>query len=481
MKYIFLLCFSFLSFSAIAKAGTAPTGHDIKVKLDNYDHKILVLGFYYGEKTYVKDTADIDDKGWFTFKADTLLPCGMYLLVLQPDNNFIQFAMGTDDQEFSMTVNAKDPVNTLQAKGSKEVQEFYEYMRYLGSVRPIADSLRADFEKKRANPADSISIIKQLDDLDKRVKAFQAQAAARNKGTVVGKIILAAIEPEAPEFKGPADSIAFWRYYYVKEHFFDNIDIADPCLLRGPVMHQKVDYYINKLTPQHPDSINLAIDYILEKTKNSPDVYKYWAIHFLNEYAKSQIVGFDACYVHVGKKYYCGGKCTWTTKEDLDKICENVGRLEPILMGKIAPNIMGKTKEGQPVALYDVDADYTVLFFWAPDCSHCKKAAPHVVEFYNKYKSKGVKILSFCTAVTDQGPECWKGVEEKGFNDLINISDPYIQSKYKTLYDVRTTPQVFILDRKHEILMKRISPEQLSEVMEQVMKMEERKVKEGKK
>ncbi len=481
MKNAFLFLLLFFSTQLIAGDPTTKGGHLITVKLDNYPHNTLVLGFYYGEKTYVKDTAIVDAKGVFTFKADTLLPCGMYLLVLQPDNNFIQFAMGEEDQEFFVSADAKDPVKTLQVKGSTEVHEFYEYMRYLGSVRPLADTLRSEFEAKRANAADSIRITKELDALDKKVKAFQAKAAEKNKGNIVGKIIKAAIEPELPEFKGHPDSVGLWRYYYTKEHYFDNIDLTDPCMLRSPIMHQKVDYFINKLTPQHPDSINIGLDYIMDKVKGSPDVFKYFAIHFLNYYAKSQIVGFDACYVHMGRKYYCSGKCDWSTKEDLDKICENVARLEPILIGKIAPNIIVKDRDNKPVSLWDVDADYTVLFFWATDCGHCKKAAPHIVEFQNKFKSKGVKVFTVCTAVTDQAPECWKGVEEKGFNDLINTYDPYIQSRYKTIYDVRTTPQVFILNRKHEILMKRISAEQLSEVMEQVIKIEERKLKEGKK
>jgi hypothetical protein len=70
-------------------------------------------------------------------------------------------------------------------------------------------------------------------------------------------------------------------------------------------------------------------------------------------------------------------------------------------------------------------------------------------------------------------------VEEKGFTDFLflNTYDPYIQSRYKTLYDVRVTPQIFILDRKHEILMKRIGAEELSKVMEQVMQFQEDKKK----
>lgn len=102
-----------------------------------------------------------------------------------------------------------------------------------------------------------------------------------------------------------------------------------------------------------------------------------------------------------------------------------------------------------------------------------------MVEFAKKFKDRGVKVFAVCTAVTDKGPECWKGVEEKGFTDFLflNTYDPYIQSRYKTLYDVRVTPQIFILDRKHEILMKRIGAEELSKVMEQVMQFQEDKKK----
>ena len=77
----------------------------------------------------------------------------------------------------------------------------------------------------------------------------------------------------------------------------------------------------------------------------------------------------------------------------------------------------------------------------------------------------------------------WDSIKEKEFSDeyFYNYYDPYLRSKYKTLYDVQTTPQIFILNRKHEILMKRIGAEQLGDVMEQVMKFQEEKKKQGNK
>lgn len=102
-----------------------------------------------------------------------------------------------------------------------------------------------------------------------------------------------------------------------------------------------------------------------------------------------------------------------------------------------------------------------------------------MVDFAKHFKDRGVKVFNVCTAVTDKGPDCWKGVEEKEFSDdlFINTYDPYLQSRYKTLYDVQSTPQIFILDRKHEILMKKVGAEELIKVMEDVMRFQEEKKK----
>ncbi len=478
MKRIFSLSIAFLISLSFAFANTGP-GYNIRVKLDNYPQTQLVLGFYYGDKTYVKDTVDIGTDGYFTFKADTLLPCGVYLLVTKPDNNFIQFVLPPDAQQFTIQSDVKDFVSKMKFKGSDDNDRFYDYLRFLGKMRPEADTLRAQMNRLKNNPADSIRITEKLADIDKQVKKLQSDITTKYPGSMTAKVVKASIEPEPPVFTGDEKEAGLKRYYWYKAHFFDNIDVADPCMLHGPVLHAKIDQYITKVTPQHPDSLNISIDYVLSKMTNSSENFKYYLIHFLNQYAKSNIVGMDGCYVHIVNKYYATGLAPWTKKEDLEKIVDNAKRLEPILIGKIAPNITVMDRNNQPHSLWDVDADYTVLFFWAPDCGHCKKAAPFLVEFARNFQNRGVKVFAVCTATGDKGGECWKGVEEKGFTDdlFLNMSDPYIRSRYKTLYDVQTTPQIFILDRKHEILMKRISGEELGKVMEQVMKFQEDKKK----
>ena len=93
-----------------------------------------------------------------------------------------------------------------------------------------------------------------------------------------------------------------------------------------------------------------------------------------------------------------------------------------------------------------------------------------MLEFYDKYKDKGVEVFAVCTKVTDKVPECWTHIKEHNMIQWINVTDPYLRSRYKQIYDIRTTPQIFILDDKKEILSKRISAEQLPELMDELIK-----------
>jgi thiol-disulfide isomerase/thioredoxin len=136
-------------------------------------------------------------------------------------------------------------------------------------------------------------------------------------------------------------------------------------------------------------------------------------------------------------------------------------------------------KDGSKINLHDVESPFTVVYIWDPDCGHCKKAAPKVVEFYEKFKDKGVTIFSICGKFTDEVKTCWDTIEEKGFDNFMNVVDPYHRSKYKVLYNIKSTPQIFILDENKEIIMKRIGAEQLSEVMDQII-LQEQKEMQGK-
>ena len=181
----------------------------------------------------------------------------------------------------------------------------------------------------------------------------------------------------------------------------------------------------------------------------------------------------DAAYVHLVEKYYATGQAPWTEEEQLNKIIDNAKALKPLLIGKIAPDIELETIDGTKQSLHDVDSEYTILYFWRYDCGHCKKSTPYMKDFYEKFKDRGVKVVSVCTKFTDEVEGCWEYIDEKEIGDWMHFVDRYHRSRYMKVYNIKSTPQLYILDRNKEILSKRIGAEQLEEVMDRIIELRE--------
>lgn len=468
-----------LSFCFISLFGFAQDGFEIKVKIDGFEKDSLFLGYHYGDKQFLRDTAAKDEKGWFTFKGEEALPGGMYLVVMPPDNKFFELLVDENNQKFEVHTEFLEPNKVKSIKGSTDNKMFYEYLNFIGSMRPKAEAINA----RRTEAGEDQKILDQLEKemqgLNESVEKRQKEILEKHPKSLVSAIIRANLAPNIPTYEGTEQEINLKKWMWMLEHYFDNFDLTDDRLVRTSFLHQKVKYYMEKLTVQQPDSIAKSIDHILEKSGKSGDVYQYYLVHFLNQFAKSKLVGMDAVYVHLVNNYYKTGMATWTPDSTLQKIVKNAEELEPILIGKQAPEITLQYKDGTKIALYDIDSPYTILYIWDPDCGHCKKAAPFMVEFYEKFKDRGVKILSICSKFSDEVESCWGSIDEKGYNDFMNVVDPYHRSKYKIKYNIKSTPQAFILDKDKKIIMKRIGAEQMIEVMDQIL-LEDQKAMEGK-
>jgi methyl coenzyme M reductase alpha subunit len=70
---------------------------------------------------------------------------------------------------------------------------------------------------------------------------------------------------------------------------------------------------------------------------------------------------------------------------------------------------------------------------------------------------------------------CWSTIKEREMDVFFNTVDPYHRSRYKTVYDIKSTPQIYVLDHDKKILSKRIGAEQLPEVLTHFIEMKEKR------
>ncbi len=65
-----------------------------------------------------------------------------------------------------------------------------------------------------------------------------------------------------------------------------------------------------------------------------------------------------------------------------------------VKLGQDAPDIVMADTKGQTKKLSDLKGNVVLLDFWASWCGPCRRANPHVVETYHKYKDKGFTVFS---------------------------------------------------------------------------------------
>ena len=160
--------------------------------------------------------------------------------------------------------------------------------------------------------------------MGKIVMDFQTNFTTNNPNILFSKILNASKDIEMPQFPlladGSEDNDLQFKYY--KSHFFDTFDFSDDRLLRTPVFHSKINTYLEKLTAKAPDSLIVSCDYLIEKSRVNPDVFRYVVSYLTSKYERSKIMGLEKVFVHLVNNYYKTNEVTWVDEAQMFKIID---------------------------------------------------------------------------------------------------------------------------------------------------------------
>ncbi len=463
-----LSVFALLSLSLLA---SGQTGHSITVTAPDAPSVKLRLAYHVGSQQYVRDSLVTDGSGKGSFMGSERLPAGVYMIVL-PENVFLEFLID-DDQVFDIGFSKSDPVSTLSFTGSEENNRFLVYQRRWKSLQDEAVTISTRLNGLQPGSPEAAAARKDLSDQEARMKLFLRETANANNGTLLGAIAKAVIPVETPAPSIPPgthniDSVSkLLSYINYKNHFFDNIDFNETGLIRSPVLGGKLEQFFRQVVIQMPDSINREADLLLDKAAGNSDIFQYVAVWLMNRFASSQIMGHDAVVVHLADNVYLAGKAPWASEEYITDLGKRVERLRPNLIGMWAPELLMKSFAGHYISLYDVKADFTILYFWEPDCGHCIESTPKLKEYYDRNRSSGIEVFAVCTQFDR---EKWEEYIVSHSLSWINGWDPERLSRFDFMYNVDSTPMIYILDREKKIIAKRLSVEDIASFIDSYRK-----------
>ncbi|MGI8951185.1 MAG: redoxin domain-containing protein [Chitinophagaceae bacterium] len=446
-------------------------GYSIHVTIKPYKNKKLYLGCYYGKYKNLVDSVFLDDKSEAVFKGKEKLPQGIYFLV-SPERA-IMFEIFMDEQQhFSIKADSVNYSNVIFT-GSKENSLFQEYTSFISKQIPQITSLQQQL--KTASAADSARINTDLKKLNKAIADYRDDIIKNHSKSMLALFFKAVKLPDLPDKNMNATQAA----YYIKQHYWDGVSFTDPRLLRTPFFDSKLDEYFKYYISAEPDSISAEINYMLLSSRTNPELYKYLLGKFTDKYMNPEIMGQDKVFIFLFDNFYAKGDTTWLSAAQKKYIFDRAYSLIANQIGEPAPTLDLVDSSGKTISLYNVQAPFTVVLFWDPDCSHCKVEVPQLDSMYEaKWKAQGIKI--FAVNVADAALKNWKNfVAEHHLEDWINVYQPAEQRRaeatsnqpnYRQLYDVFQTPTLYLLDSSKNIIAKKLSLEQFDDVIQAKIK-----------
>lgn len=457
-----LSCFLFALFLQVNTA-MAQKGYEIKIDIADATNETLFLAHYFADKQYVKDTIVLDANGRGAFKGTDALKGGVYLVVFENRNYFE--LMIDKEQHFALVCKKANPIATLKIKGSRENELFLEYVQFLNKKNLAVETLR---NGKSEEDLKKEPLLSQLNALNQEVAAFRNAFLEKNPNLFFTILLKAGEDPQVPAApllpSGLPDST--FGYWYFRNHYFDNFDLGDHRLLRSPIYHSRLMFYLEKLIPPVPDTISLVLDRLIAMGSKNEETFRYLVSTLASHYERSEIMGMDAVFVHLVNQYYRTRKANWVDEATLVRIIDRADMLQPNLIGKKAPPLTMPNIEQKATSLYALKSKLTIVYFWDSSCGHCKKVTPEIKKLYDKYKQFGLAVYAVSL---EQERENWlKYIGENNLN-FINVIDVENRTGFRRLYDISATPVIFLLDADKKILGKKLTAEQTEDFIKRLL------------
>ena len=212
------------------------------------------------------------------------------------------------------------------------------------------------------------------------------------------------------------------------EHYWDCFALNDKRILTYPLIDKKLEAYFNSL-PINAEIINAEIDKLIAKTGDCVEVRDYLIWYFYRKYYSPDYMNLDDIYIHLVEDYFMKYEMENVSKRILNMMSERANYLKNLKIGAKIPEIGN---------LHSIKSQYVVVFFYDKTCNRCMKDGKTLEEIQTRHPEMTIFPVE---------------INSSGIDNIEN------------LYDIQTTPTIYVLDNQKKIIAKRIKAEQVEQVL----------------
>ena len=448
-------------------------GHSIHISLKPYQNTKIYIGTNYGNSRVLADSAILNDKSEGVFASNKKLTPGIYFVV-SPKYAILFDFLVDENQKFKIIADTSN-LTDVTIIGSNDNIIFKNYSKSMNEIGSQLSEIEKAF-KSETKKNDSTTLTNKYNDKKKDMNERRLAIMKGQPNSMTTYLLNVMQRPDAPAIpivNGKADST--YPFYYVKNHYWDNVVFNDNRLVRTPFFEAKLDEYFKNYVSREPDSIIEEVQYMLTVAKTGNEIYPFLLFKFTNKYIAPEFMGQDKVFLHIYKNFFAKGDTTLLNEASKKSITERAYSMMANQLGLAAPPLVINDINDKKISLYDISAPYTFLAFWDPACSHCKVEIPRVDSFYKAIWNKlNVKVLSvninfkelasWKTFIDENKLAGWIHAyqTEADLNKEIQEGKP---TTIRQLYDVFKTPTFYLLDANKKIIAKNLSLEQFNDFL----------------
>lgn len=258
------------------------------------------------------------------------------------------------------------------------------------------------------------------------------------------------------------------RAHYLVSHYWDHFDFTDTTYMHTPeITEQAFANYVEILPHTQKETAYLSIKKMLTKAENDKNgkMYPYFLELFKKYlYDPNSPLRNEEYYIPVAE-YIIENKISNDT--DKERAMFDLNLMKKNRIGEKATDITYILASGKNGSLYNIKANYTLLYFYNPDCRACEELINYM------------KYSSVINALTQNGmmkvlavyPDKDISIWQKHLKDIpekwINGYDKNTIIKDKLLYDLKAIPTIYLLDNNKHVILKDAQIQKVEEYLKE--------------
>lgn len=270
------------------------------------------------------------------------------------------------------------------------------------------------------------------------------------------------IRPEIPQMMTDARQRAA---YYVC-HYWDGYSLADTAFIRGDDTEQLFSDFISALQYVEPEKSSAALKRMMSRMEEDSTAYsRFCSLSEKYLYDPNSPMRNEDYFIPVLEQMIDSERLTEYEKiRPIDQL-EQAHKNRP---GMTATDFGYVTPQGKAGRMSTIKADYTMLFFYDPDCANCREYE-HVLSGIPAFlEMQGKGILRVLAVYPDGDRDEWLLNSSRMPRGWIVGWNKQGDIRSKTLYEIRATPTLYLLDKQKKVILKDTAIEQVVQYLSAV-------------